>query len=297
MTMSQYLNQIAVTQFDTMTKHDYQSMGVLRGLFRQRNGVKGSKTTFNRMGKGQASERTAPSSDVISMNIDHNKVEVTLRDWEASEYTDIFKQQEVLPDEVSELSTSIKGAIGRRRDQLCIDALAAGTYAAAPTDAEGKLVGTAVGGAASNMNIDKLIALKTYMDRKAIPKDGRCIAIHPDGMAGLLADTKVTSSDYANVKALVRGEIDTFMGFKFIEVPDMAEGGLPHGGAGTFPATGDLVDGFAWHRDAVGEAVGIEMQTSVDWIPHKKSHLSSGDFKGNAIIIDNQGVCKVQYTI
>ena len=85
--MSQYLNQIAVTQFDTMTKHDYQSEGVLRGAFRMRNNVKGDKTTFNVMGKGEASERTAPSSDVVAMNVDHNKVEVTLRDWEASELT------------------------------------------------------------------------------------------------------------------------------------------------------------------------------------------------------------------
>lgn len=295
--MSQYLNKIAVTQFDTMTKQDYQSMGVLRGCFRIRNGVKGEKATFNRMGKGQANERTAPSSDVISMNVDHNKVECTLTDWEASEYTDIFKQKEVLPDEVSELSTTIKGAIGRRRDQIAINALNAETYAASPTTGQGKLVGTDVGGTGTNMNIDKLLAIKAYMDRKAIPKEGRYIAIHPEGMTGLLNETQVTSSDYNTVQALVRGEINTFLGFTFIDVPDMEEGGLPHNGTGVFPTTGDVVSGFAWHKDSVGEAVGIEMQTSVDWVPHKKSYLSSGDFKGGAVVIDVTGVIKVQYTI
>lgn len=295
--MSQYLNQIAVTQFDTMTKHDYQSMGVLRGAFRQRNNVVGSKATFNRMGKGQASERTAPSSDVIAMNVDHNKVEVTLKDWEASEYTDIFKQKEVLPDEVAELSNTIKGAIGRRRDQQAIDAMNALTFSATPSATEGYLVGTDVGGAGTNMNLDKLLAIKAWMDRKAIPKEGRCIALHPEGMSGLLNTTQVTSSDYNTVQALVRGEINTFLGFTFYDIPDMVEGGLPHGGAGTFPVSGDVVDGFAWHRDAVGEAIGIEMNTSVDWIAHKKSYLSSGDFKGNAVVIDNTGVIKVQYTI
>ena len=149
--MSQYLNTIAVTQFDTMTKHDYQGEGVLRGKFRQRNNVTGSTVTFNKMGKGQASERTAPSADVIAMNVDHSKVEVTLRDWEASEYTDIFKQKEVLPDEVSELSKTIKSAIGRRRDQLAIDALAAGTYDGATGN--GTTVLTSVGGADTGMNI------------------------------------------------------------------------------------------------------------------------------------------------
>ena len=295
--MSQYLNQIAVTQFDTMTKHDYQSMGVLRGMFRVRNNATGEKATFNKMGKGQASRRTAPSSDVISMNVDHKQVECTLTDWEASEYTNIFKPKEVLPDEVSELAMTIKGAIGRRRDQIAIDALSAGSFSATPSTTQGILVGTAVGGADTNMNIDKLLAIKAYFDRKAVPKEGRYIALHPEGMRGLLSETQITSSDYNTVQALVRGEINTFLGFTFVEVPDMGEGGLPHGGAGDFPVTGDVVDGFAWHRDSVGEAIGIEMQTSVDWVAQKKSYLSSGDFKGGAVIIDNVGVAKVQYTI
>lgn len=295
--MSQFLNQIAVTQFDTMTKHDFQSMGVLRGTFRSRTGVKGSKATFNKMGKGIASERTAPSSDVISMNVDHNKVEVTLKDWEASEYTDIFKQKEVLPDEVSELSTTIKGAIGRRRDQLCIDALVAGSYSATPSATQGFLVPTTVGGVGTGMNMDKLIAIKKWFDRKAVPKEDRCIALTAEGLGDLLAVTQVTSSDYATVKALVRGEIDTFLSLKFYEIPEMDEGGLPHDGAAAYAVTGDVQDGFAWQKTAVGEAVGIEMQTSTDWIPHKKSFLSSGDFKGNSVIIDNVGIVKFQHTV
>jgi len=278
-----------------MTKHDYQSMGVLRGTMRQRNNVKGSKATFNKMGKGEANERTAPSSDVIAMNVDHNIVEVTLKDYEASEYTDIFKQAEVLPDEVTELSTTIKGAIGRRRDQLCIDALAAGTYNSAAGN--GATVLTSVGGAASGMNITKLLAIKEWMDDNEVPDEGRHIALNANGFKTLLGETQITSSDYNTVQALVRGEINTFLGFTFVRIGKRAEGGLPHDGAGTYPTTGDVVDGFAWQRDAVGEAIGIDMQTSVEWVPQKKSHLSSGDYKGNAVIIDEVGIVKVQYTV
>jgi len=278
-----------------MTKHDYQSMGVLRGTMRQRNNVKGSKATFNKMGKGEANERTAPSSDVIAMNVDHNIVEVTLKDYEASEYTDIFKQAEVLPDEVTELSTTIKGAIGRRRDQLCIDALAAGTYNSAAGN--GATVLTSVGGAASGMNITKLLAIKEWMDDNEVPDEGRHIALNANGFKTLLGETQITSSDYNTVQALVRGEINTFLGFTFVRIGKRAEGGLPHDGAGTYPTTGDVVDGFAWQRDAVGEAIGIDMQTSVEWVPQKKSHLSSGDYKGNAVIIDEVGCVKVQYTV
>ena len=295
--MSQFLNQIAVTQFDTMTKHDYQSEGVLRGTTRQRNGVKGNKVTFNKMGRGEASQRTAPSSDVIAMNVNHSKVEATLQDWEASEYTDIFKQKEVLPDEVQELSKTIKSAIGRRRDQLCINAMAAGTFDGDSESGNGQVVLTSVGGAASGMNITKLLAIKEWMDDNEVPDEGRQIAINANGFRSLLGETQVTSSDYNTVQALVRGEINTYLGFNFHKIGRRAEGGLPHDGAGTYPTTADVVDGFAWQRDAVGEGVGIEMQTAVDWVPQKKSYLSSGDFKGIATIIDNVGVVKCQYTM
>jgi hypothetical protein len=40
--------------------------------------------------------------------------------------------------------------------------------------------------------------------------------ISPATLTGLLGLTAVTSSDFASVKALVRGEIDTWMGFKWI---------------------------------------------------------------------------------
>lgn len=293
--MSQYLNKIAVTQFDTMTKHDFQSMGTLRGCARQRNGVVGNKVTFNKMGKGVATKRTAPSSDVVSMNINHDKVELTLQDWEASEYTDIFKQKEVIPDEVSELSTTIKGAIGRRRDQILIEALNAGTYNGA--DGNGTTVLTSVGGANTGMNLAKLLATKEWMDDNEVSEEGRYIAMTPNGIKNLLNEEKLTSSDYATVQALVRGEINTFLGFTFLKIGKRAEGGLSHNGVGTYPTIGDVVDAFAWQKDCVGEAVGIEMNTSVDWVPQKKSYLSSGDYKGGATIIDETGIVKIQYTV
>jgi len=292
--MSQYTNNIAVTQWDTMTKHDFQSMGALRGMFRQRNVDNGKDATFNKMGTGEANERTAPSSDVIAMNVDHNKVTVTLKDYDASEYTDIFKNKEIIPDEISELSTTIKGAIGRRRDQLAIDAMAAGTFDGA--EGNGITVLTSVGGAASGMNIDKLLAVKEHMDDNEVPDEGRYIAMTPNGFRTLLGETQVTSSDFNTVQALVRGDINTFLGFTFVKIGKRKEGGLPHNGAGTYPVAGDIINAFAWSRECVGEAIGIELQTSVDWVPSKKSHLSSGDYKGNAVIIDEVGVVKVQYT-
>jgi len=44
------------------------------------------------------------------------------------------------------------------------------------------------------------------------------IALTSQQIENLLATTEVTSSDYNTVKALVAGDIDTFMGFKFVQI-------------------------------------------------------------------------------
>jgi len=289
--MSKYLNKAAVVQFDTEVKHDYQALSAtLSGTTTERKGVVGSEYKFAKMGKGAATERTAPSSDAIPMNVDHDKISCVLQDWDANEYTDMFGAAEVNFDEVKELSKTIAGALGRRDDQLKINAMAAGTYNATPVDGSvGKLVGTEVGAADSNLNIAKLVAIAAAMDDMEVPEDGRHITFSPSGKASLLGTTQVTSTDYNSVKALVRGEIDTFMGFKFHLIGKRTkEGGLPKAAA--------VRDGFAWHESAIGYANGIDMTTDVDWIAHKKSYLSAGNLKANAVIRDIDGIVKYQAT-
>ena len=44
-------------------------------------------------------------------------------------------------------------------------------------------------------------------------------------LANLLADDKISSNDYNTVKALVRGEIDTYLGFNFIRSERLAVDG------------------------------------------------------------------------
>jgi len=282
--MSRYLNGVAVTQFDTATKHEYQAMGSLRGCFRTRTGVTGDKATFNKMGSGMAHKRGAPSSDVTPMGVSHKYEEALLEDYEAPEYTDFFGKQEVLIDEVNELATTTKGAIGRLRDQIAIDQMAA-----API---GDLLGGAIqGSAATQMSLATLITLRELMDDMEIPDDRRFIAMTPAGFTGLLNETKVTSSDYASVKALEEGEVNKFMRFNFKRIGSKRkEGGLPLISTGVQSA-------YAWDAQAIGEAVGIEAETSVEWSVDKQSWLSMGKFKGGACVADPDGLIRFQYKI
>ena len=202
-----------------------------------------------------------------------------MSDFIAAEYSDIFNQQKVNFDERRELVQVVGAAIGRRMDQLVIDALNA---ASSPST-----VATTVGGAGTNMNLAKLLAAKKALDVKNVPAEGRCMIIHANGLSALLDETELTSSDCATVKALSTGEIDTFLGFKFITLGDRDEGGLP------IPSTRTC---FAFHRDAIGMGIGMNQKSEINYIAEKTSFLVSSMFSAGAVAIDDDGIVKISAT-
>lgn len=271
--MAMQLSTAYVAQFDAEVKQAYQGTSVLRGTVRTRTGVVGSTHRFTKMGKGVASLHV-PQTDVTPIGATYSTVTATLSDWNAPEYSDIFMQQKVNFDERRELVQVVGNAIGRRFDQLIIDAMIA---ASSP-----ETVSNDIGGTDSNLNVAKLIEAKRLLDKNNVPPGDRHILVHATSLAGMLGETQVTSADYNSVKALVQGELNTFLGFQFHTIGDRDEGGLPL-------ATNDR-SVFAWHRSAVGLAEGIAPRTSIDWVPVKTSFLVNAIFSAGAIAIDDEGI-------
>jgi len=87
---------------------------------------------------------------------------------------------------------------------------------------------------ASNLTVAKLrAALQLFEENEAWNQDAPqfgdqlVIAVTSSQIMNLLRETEVSSYDFNNVKALVEGKIDTFMGFKFIRtqrLPKTEEG-------------------------------------------------------------------------
>ena len=273
--MSKNLSAVAQEQFDTEVKHAYQGMRTLRECVKTRNNVVGDKYDFRLMGKGTATQRTGSSADVVPMDIGHSVKVATLVDYEAPEYTDIYDKATVNFDEVTELATTIAGAMGRRDDQSIIDALATTTT-------------TAVGDGTKALDLAAITAAAKALNSVEAPSEDRYFVITEGGLNDLLNDSTITSADYNAVRLLMSGEIDTFMGFKWKVIGSArAEGGLP------LAAT--VRTGFAFHKSAIGHAVGIDMQTRVDWVAHKASWLSMGMWKAGSVAIDVEGIIPVEY--
>jgi len=272
--MSAALNSVAVEQFDSEVKHAYQGMTTLRGCVKARNNVTGDKYDFRTMGKGLATERTGSSADVVPMNIDHGVKVATLVDFEAPEYTDIFDQATVNFDEITELATTIAGAMGRRDDQSIIDALDTTT--------------TTVGTGTQKLDLATITAAAKKLNAVEAPMEDRYFVVHEGGLDDLLNDDDINDFDKNTVKVLMTGEIDTFMGFKWkIIGSGRSEGGLP--------LTTTVRSGFAFHKASIGHAVGIDMNTRVDYVAHKASWLSMGMWKAGSVAIDVTGIVEVKY--
>lgn len=273
-----------VTLFDSEVKQAYQAQRALAGITRERTNVEGSTVKFPKIGKGTASVRI-PQTDVTPLNVTYSQVTATMTDYIAAEYSDIFHQQRVNFNERQELVQVVSGAIGRRMDQVVLDALAAasstGTVAKEIAD-DGST------GSASNLNVGKLRAAKKALDAKNVPMEGRSIIIHANNLSALLGLTSVTSQDFNTVKALVNGELDTFLGFKFITLGDRDEGGLPLSGSDRTV--------YAFHRDAVGMAIGMNQTSRVDYIPEKTSFLVASMFSAGSVAIDSEGIVKITCT-
>ena len=281
--MSKNLSSVAVTEFDSMVKHAYQGMGLLKGAVTQRNNVVGDTYKFRRMGKGLANQKS--TSDLVTpMDVAHEFKTATLTNWNAPEYTDVFDAQDVNFDEKQELANTIAGALGRRTDQLVIDAMDASTPLTST-------IATSVGGAGSNLNMAKIIKAQVSLRDQGVPNSDLFAAVNALGLGGLLNDEKATSSDYQAVKALVNGDVDTLAGFRFIILESRVEGGLTVGTAGA-----NIVDSYFFQRPAVGLAIGIDMKTEIDWIAERTSWLCNGMLKAGSVVRDEGGLVKVQYT-
>jgi len=275
--MSISLSNAFVTLFDAEVKQAYQGKAMLVGAVRQRRGVEGSTVKFPKVGRGVATPRVG-QTDVTPLNVGFSNVTLTLEDWIAAEYSDIFSQVKVNFDERSELVQVLGNAIGRRQDQLILAALAAsGTSLTVSND---------IGGSDTNMNVAKLRQAKGLMDKNNVPPTDRGIVIHSNGLQSLLAETAVTSSDFNTVKALVNGELDTFLGFKFHVIGDRTEGGL------TIDGSLDRTC-FAFHKDAIGYGEGIAPKTEINYIPEKTSFLVASMLSAGATVIDAEGIVSI----
>jgi hypothetical protein len=273
--MSINLPNLAVIEFDAMVKAVYQSEGfLLRNTCYTKSNVVGSQVRFQKVSKGMASLHV-PQNKIPLMDIDYTPVTATMQDWDAADMSDIFKQREVNFEERQQLAKMGAMAIGRRCDQIIIDAVAA--------SGTGNIV--AAGG--TGFDYAKFLSMnKIFSDLGVTRAEDRFVILTAEGEEDILNDDKFINSRYTNNMLLGDGRLDgrKVMGYNWIVIPSNAEGGLTAGKA------------YAWAKNAMGFAVGMDIRADMQYLADYASWFVNTMFKGTAVAIDNTGIVEVSYT-
>lgn len=230
----------------------------LRGAVRYES-ITGENAFFDQIGATAARRRPSRHSDTPRMDNPHARRRLSVEDFDWADLVDREDQVRLLIDPASSYAQSAANAMGRSIDEVIVDALR-GTAATDKTGATPVVLPAAskiaVGG--TGLTKAKMIAAKGLMDRSDVDTDGRFIAVTSEQLENLLGVTEVASSDFNTVKALVQGELDTWLGFKFINV-----NGLRSDNTKIIPKVTNDRFCVAWQRDNVILGVGLENKTRI----------------------------------
>lgn len=266
------ISYIAIKQFEDIYLELYESKQKLQNTSLERHGIVGDSYQWSSHGNVDMHDRGPFGSVIPVTELAHDKLPMTFKDYALKLALDKGEQTLIQIDERQMHAQRHAAATGRRLDQWKIDALDASTGYLVVDDTK-------------NLTVAKLIAARMKLLDNNAPEDGLMMLITPSQLKGLLSEDQVTSADYNTIRTLVNGEVDSFMGFRFIVLGSTTLTGLPK--------TGDIRTCFAWHKSAIGLGMKMAPNIDVEYSGERRSHISTSSMIGNAIALENKGIVKI----
>ena len=255
--MSQQITTAFVQQYSANVQMLSQQMGSrLRDAVRLET-VVGKNAFIDQIGSVTAQLRSSRHADTPQIDTPHQRRRLSIASYEFADLIDDQDKVRMLIDPTSSYAQAAAAAMGRAMDDVIITA-ALGTASTGETGSgSATLDATAnmVGSASSNdgLTVAKLTEAKRKMDLNDVdPSIPRYIAVGPKQIEDLLGSTTVTSSDFNTVKALVQGDVDTFLGFQFIMTNRLSVD------------SNDIRSCFAWAEDGITLGIGKDVQARID---------------------------------
>ena len=262
--MANTIDQAFIKQFETEVHMAYQRMGSkLRNTVRTAN-VTGSTVRFQKIGTAEATTKSR-NGNVTPMELAHTNVEATMADFYAAEYIDKLDELKININERQAVAQSAAAALGRKTDSLLITAMDSGANS------------TQIHDTSSAVEKADLLSVFETFGTANIPEDGqRYIAMHPKGFADLFLITEFASSDFVGDQNLPYAggmTMKEFLGFKIFSTSAVAAG-----------------KSMCYHTTAVGLGINSDVQTEVNYVAEKVSHLATSMMSMGAVVIDDNGI-------
>lgn len=256
-----------IKQFESEVHIAYQQTGtLLRNTVRVKS-VKGKDTTFQIIGKGAASTKTR-HKQITAMNLEHSNVTVSLADYYAGEWVDKLDELKTNIDERTVVAKSGAYALGRKTDELIIDAMETTT-----TEVDGTTIGVE----------QAMLDAFAKMNEEEVPDDNeRYCVVSPKVWNQLLKIDQFAKSDFVDDKPWIKGRTaKKWLGINFII----------HSG---LKATGNVRNCFMYHKTALGFANGCDVTSDITWHGDYAAHFINNMMSQGAGLIDTKGVIKIK---
>lgn len=260
-----------VEEFEAGVHMAYQREGsLIRGTVRTKNNVK-NKTTFQKVGKGSATQK-ARQSEINPMNISHSNVNVTVEDYFAGEWIDDFDTLRINHDEKMVAMKSGAWALGRKTDDL---------------------LDTAMDTTTSNHNETTNGITKTWafellenFGNNDVPVQDRFSVVGWENWTQLMAIDEFVNSDYVGDRMPFLNAVGAKQWLTFTW--------YPHSGLQSINSDADRKC-YAYHRSAVGHAIGADVELkSAQYYGTRDSWWVMNKMQMQAVLIDANGCFECQ---
>lgn len=287
--MSSQITEAFVKQFSANVFHLSQQKGSrLRDKVRNESQT-GKSAFYDRIGATSAVKRTSRHADTPQIDTPHSRRRVTLVDYEVADLIDNADKIRMLNDPTSEYAISFMWALGRSMDDEIIEKASGSAYSGeegstevALTDSERRAAHDGSSTAGSNLNVRTLRASKAYFDGNDVDDSlRRYWALGSSQLQNLLGETEVSSSDFNTVRALVSGELNSFLGFEFVRLERLSTTAATTTynintgtvGAGTGTAPIGSRQNLAWAEDGLLLAVAQDVKGRIAERPDKSHSM------------------------
>lgn len=203
---------------------------------------------FDRVGIVEMVKKTSRHADTPLTEVPFSRRRLNFDTFQAADLIDEPDKRKMAKEPTSPTMKTLMMAYNRKRDDIIIAAFKANAQAIDADDQAttvalpaGQTIAKTFGSPSANqMTVAKLIEAKRILWANEVDEDEELFcALGSTQIADLLNTTEVTSSDYNSVKALVAGDINSFMGFMIIRSERL-------------PKSGTDRSCFAWARNGIG---------------------------------------------
>ena len=230
-----------------------------------KTGIVGKSFYQDQIGKWEMNAKTEVNPDTPQNDPNLQRTRIDMATYNDARMLDRSLQLQEFSDPTSQTSVCISSAVGIQMDKIIYDALGGTalrgetgstsvTFPAAKTvKADLEASGTTTG-----LTVAKLRRAAKMMNAQGVPNYDRTFVCSATGLEQLLGTTQATSADYNNVRALVSGEVDTFLGFKFVVLPD-----------GVINVASNIADYFAFQKTGICFGMLEELFLRIEERPDK----------------------------